>query len=380
MQVICAWCENFMREKEPFNNQTKSYGIYRECYQKVMDKVKSPVRGNKKENIGILKHKNRRVKTKVSGEVLKFTNSHRPMKMFLVSTSKLLLEGICKIVKENTNIRVVAEASKLKEIEGYLTEGKPEFLFLDNRTHNLGIHDLVSLINEKSPSTKVLLFGYRIKNKTNSPNIISIDQKTCLSEFINIIKAESLDKANRNIAAKMNLEASKFRRLSQNNAEIAIATYTQGNPITDRREIETEFENDKGQETENKSGRRNRYDEFRFLDFYVKEMARESLLSPKEEIEISAEIKKYEARAKRIRSLILKLSNEKVSVVKSNIRQYGKGKESLKRAERLNALMDTYLDRARELKQKFVKSNLRFVIRIANGFKGRGLPLLDLIC
>ncbi|HEX3036504.1 MAG TPA: hypothetical protein VHT73_15510 [Thermodesulfobacteriota bacterium] len=369
-----------MREKEPFNNQTKSYGICRECYQKVMDKVKSPVRGNKKENIGILKHKNRRVKTKVSGEVLKFTNSHRPMKMFLVSTSKLLLEGICKIVKENTNIRVVAEASKLKEIEGYLTEGKPEFLFLDNRTHNLGIHDLVSLINEKSPSTKVLLFGYRIKNKTNSPNIISIDQKTCLSEFINIIKAESLDKANRNIAAKMNLEASKFRRLSQNNAEIAIATYTQGNPITDRREIETEFENDKGQETENKSGRRNRYDEFRFLDFYVKEMARESLLSPKEEIEISAEIKKYEARAKRIRSLILKLSNEKVSVVKSNIRQYGKGKESLKRAERLNALMDTYLDRARELKQKFVKSNLRFVIRIANGFKGRGLPLLDLIC
>jgi RNA polymerase primary sigma factor len=41
--------------------------------------------------------------------------------------------------------------------------------------------------------------------------------------------------------------------------------------------------------------------------------------------------------------------------------------------------MNAYSDRAKSLRERFIKANLRLVVSIANRYKGRGLPLLDLI-
>jgi hypothetical protein len=35
MRVICAWCEKFIKEKEPINNRTISHGICDKCAWKL---------------------------------------------------------------------------------------------------------------------------------------------------------------------------------------------------------------------------------------------------------------------------------------------------------------------------------------------------------
>jgi RNA polymerase primary sigma factor len=114
-------------------------------------------------------------------------------------------------------------------------------------------------------------------------------------------------------------------------------------------------------------------EQFRLLYAYFKDMAVEPLLTPRQEIEVSAKIKKCEARAREIKTIIDKLSK------KVNGKRNGKEKELSKRIERLNAFMKAYSERAKELKERFVKANLRLVVSIAKRYMGRALPLSDLI-
>ncbi|HWP93638.1 MAG TPA: RNA polymerase sigma factor RpoD/SigA [Thermodesulfobacteriota bacterium] len=118
---------------------------------------------------------------------------------------------------------------------------------------------------------------------------------------------------------------------------------------------------------------------FRLLNAYFKDMAVEPLFNSKKEIEISAKIKKCEAKAREISSLLEKLSEMDTGKRGGRPGRNGRGKYPLKRVERLNALMRAYTDRAKELKDRFVKANLRLVVSIANRYRGQALPLSDLI-
>jgi len=120
---------------------------------------------------------------------------------------------------------------------------------------------------------------------------------------------------------------------------------------------------------------------FRLLYVYFKNMAVESLLTAREEIEVSAQIKKCEAKAREIKVLLDRSvnGNEKENKPKKNGYRNGIQKEILKRIERLNAFGKAYSERAKELKERFVKANLRLVVSIAKRYMGRGLPLSDLI-
>jgi RNA polymerase primary sigma factor len=146
------------------------------------------------------------------------------------------------------------------------------------------------------------------------------------------------------------------------------------NPVVD--------EEDSGlveEETHRVGGEDDQYvpdESFRLLNAYFKDMAVEPLFNSKKEIEISAKIKKCEAKAREISSLLEKLSE--MDTGKRGGR-HGRGKYPLKRVERLNALMRAYTDRAKELKDRFVKANLRLVVSIANRYRGQALPLSDLI-
>ena len=115
-------------------------------------------------------------------------NLNRPIRVVLVSESRLLLEGVYRVLRYEINIKIVAETSRSKEIEKYLIIIKPDILFIDSRTVKPNIHCLLNLIDEKSPHTKVILYDNDTENEFNSPNVINIPEENSPSELIHIIK------------------------------------------------------------------------------------------------------------------------------------------------------------------------------------------------
>jgi len=123
-------------------------------------------------------------------------------------------------------------------------------------------------------------------------------------------------------------------------------------------------------------------EQLRLLYVYFKDMSIEPLFTAQEEVEISAKIKKCESMSRDIGVVVTKL-NGKGLKAKSNGNHNGQNGTSgliiQKRIKSLTAFIKVYSENAKNLKQRFVKANLRLVITISRKYMGRGLPLSDLI-
>lgn len=124
-------------------------------------------------------------------------------------------------------------------------------------------------------------------------------------------------------------------------------------------------------------------EQFRLLYVYFKDMAVESLLTAKEEVEVSAQIKKCEAKALELTINAEKVRKKRDRLLKRQSKTGSKSriseKDLTKRIESLTAFVRAYAERACDMKERFVKANLRLVVSISKRYMGRGLPLTDLI-
>lgn len=136
--------------------------------------------------------------------------------------------------------------------------------------------------------------------------------------------------------------------------------------------------------------------DLRLLNAYFKEVSTEPLLAPNEEAHVAAKIKCCEDRAGEIRMKIEKILGKKfgddTQRLHSEVDRFlnadadnfsAAGKAEYLKARRqltvLTKLYNAYMRKGFQLRDRFIKSNLRLVASMAKRLAGRGVPFLDLI-
>jgi len=122
-------------------------------------------------------------------------------------------------------------------------------------------------------------------------------------------------------------------------------------------------------------------EQFQSLYIYFNDLSKECLLTHREEIENAAQIKQYETKLGEIKKSIEDLTYlKKIQKPRGKKNSKSKGKEDISdRIKKLKIFMKQYTARTSDLKENFIKANLRLVVAVAKKYMGRGLPLSDLI-
>ena len=178
-------------------------------------------------------------------------------------------------------------------------------------------------------------------------------------------------------AATMNLYAYQMKQKKTNGYFRIYISLKNGTSIENQTVIDSTLNGSRGK-TNTFSNQ-----DTKLIQTYFKEVGKEPYLSPEEEARVLAKMQRCKQRIQEIKLLIEKLNgNPEVAIKDKNGVTKKKSfcmDETLKTPKHLSLLLGAYTKKAAQLRNRFIRANLKLVISIAKKYTGRGLPLLDLI-
>jgi DNA-binding NarL/FixJ family response regulator len=141
-----------------------------------------------------------------------------PIKLMLVVPS-LFQGGICKVLESEKDIEIVAEASTHIDTVSFIEQKKPDVLFIDTFIPDIDILEILELIRQKSPETKLLLLVNALDEEAFI-NAVSLGVQGYLTEasdteqFIEAVRAVGKEEiwAERRIVTKVLTQLLPLRR------------------------------------------------------------------------------------------------------------------------------------------------------------------------
>ncbi|MGI9533441.1 MAG: sigma-70 family RNA polymerase sigma factor [Thermodesulfobacteriota bacterium] len=144
-----------------------------------------------------------------------------------------------------------------------------------------------------------------------------------------------------------------------------------------------------GKKSSKKKELNNSNPDLRLINDYFKEVANESLLTPKQELSVSAEVCNCEKKIEEIKNIIQIILKKRIrhntSILIKSLKHLLQSdnsnltKNKHKKLFYYTVLLEVYYNKANLLRNRFVKSNLRLVASMAKRYVGRGVPFMDLI-
>lgn len=117
--------------------------------------------------------------------------ANRGIKIVLISDSKLILNGIRKILEFEAGMTIVAEGAGLRNLKNFAKEMSPDFIFLDNRESAYDIEKIMRSGEIKRSAIRVIQFTEGGTAGEGIPNLINVSHETTSTELVAVIKREA---------------------------------------------------------------------------------------------------------------------------------------------------------------------------------------------